>query len=178
VTANIKVKDRDTLLEISYEDMIKYAGRFHIGGVAIAFKVLELGFSKLLPGGEIPSRKKIGFASGLGESAMGVLDAVEMATRARTRGNMNADIALGRDIEAPQNPDGGKFYFELSYGDVKLGLALKMGLIPEEFTYLLRIAMDRPLSKEEAKRLQEVKEEIAASVISMEAEDLFNCIYY
>jgi len=178
VTPTIKIKDRNTILEISYDDMIKYAGRFHIGGVAIAFKVLELGLSKLLPDGEIPSRKKIGFVSGLGESATGVLDAVEMATRARSHGNMAADIALGHDIEAPQNPDGGKFYFELSYDGVKLGLALKMGLIPDEFTSLLGIAMNRPLSEEEAKRLQEVKEEIAASVISMPSEDLFTCISY
>ncbi len=43
----LMVKDRGNVLQISYEDMIKYHGRFHIGGVAMAFKALELAFERL-----------------------------------------------------------------------------------------------------------------------------------
>jgi hypothetical protein len=171
------IKDRDTELHISYEDMIKYHGRFHIGGVAMAYKALELGFAKLLPG-EIPSRNKVSFASALGEAATGVLDAVEMATRARTRGELVVDTALGRDIEAPATPGGGKFYFELTYDGVKLGMALKEGLVPEEFMILSKKAMARTLDQAGKKRLQEVKEEMAASLMSMAADVMFNVIYF
>ena len=174
----IRVQDRDTVLEISYEDMIKYHGRFNIGGVALAFKALELGLSKLLPEGEIPQRHKISFNSGLGPAASGVVDGVEMATRALSRGCLTTDMASGKDIIAPENPDGGKFYFEINYDGTRLGLAVKAGMIPQEFTDLLRIAIDRALTVEEAQRLQVVKEAIAATVISMEAEDLFNLNYF
>lgn len=173
----IAVKDRDKVLRISYEDMIKYHGRFHIGGVAMAYKALELGFAKLLPG-EIPSREKVGFASGLGESATGVLDAVEMATRARTRGKLLVDTALGRDTAAPDTPAGGKFYFELDYDGARLGLVLKEGLVPEEFMTLSQKAMARELDRQGAQRLQEVKEEMADLLMSKEAEELFDIIEF
>jgi hypothetical protein len=177
MTDTLSIKDRDTVLHISYEDMIKYHGRFHIGGVAMAYKAMELGFSKLIPG-EIPSRSKVSFASGLGQAATGVLDAVEMATRARTRDALVVDPALGRDIAAPATPGGGKFYLELTYDGVKLGMALKDGLVPEEFMLLSKKAMARSLDQEGAKRLQELKEEMAASLMSKPAEELFNVIYF
>lgn len=173
----IKIKDREDVLEISYEDMIKYHGRLHIAGVAIAYKALQLGFEKLLPG-KVPERKKVGFVSGLGEGATGVLDAVEMVARVRTRGMLGADKNMGKDVQAPATPDGGKFYFELTYDGARLGLALKEGLIPEEFMTLLRKAMDGKLQHQDALRLQEVKEEMASSLMAHEAEELFNCIYY
>lgn len=174
----IKVQDRDTVLEISYEDMLKYHGRFNIGGVALAFQALELGLSRLLPAGDIPKRHKIAFNSALGDSATGVVDGVEMATRAYSRGCLSTSMDCGRDIAAPVNPDGGKFYFEVIYEGVKLGLALKEGLIPEEFTALLRTALARGLDDLEQQRLQEVKEQIAATVMAMEAKDLFNLHEY
>lgn len=170
----IKVQDRDNVLEISYEDMIKYHGRLNIGGVALAYKALELGFKLLLPQGEVPQRRKICFNSALGPTATGVVDAVEMATRALTRNCLGTDIGLGRDAQAPQNPDGGKFYFEVDYAGKKVGLAVKKGLIPQEFTDLLGILETRPLTGDEMNRLQEVKEKIAAAVMAKPAADLFN----
>ncbi|MEN6348888.1 MAG: hypothetical protein ABFD08_05735 [Syntrophomonas sp.] len=175
---SIKIKDRGTVLEISYEDMIKYHGRFHIGGVAMAFKAMELGFKNLLPDGQIPDRKKVAFSSGLGEAATGVPDAVEMTTRARSRGKLVINPDLGKDIEAAVAPNGSKFYFELEYDGKRIGLALKEGLVPEEFITLSRKAINKALDQEGSERLQEVKEEMAASLMSHKAEDLFNCIYY
>lgn len=173
----LSIKDRDTVLHISYEDMIKYHGRFHIGGVAMAYKALELGFAKIIPG-ETPSRDKVSFASGLGKAATGVLDAVELVTRARTRGELIVDPALGGDIAAPATPGGGKFYFELTYNGIKLGLALKDGLVPAEFMILSKKAIARSLDQEGATRLQAVKEEMAANLMSKPAEELFNVIYF
>ncbi len=173
---SIAVKDRDAVLEISYQDMIKYHGHFHIGGVAMAYKALELGFEQLLPAGEIPQREMVAFVSGLGETATGVLDAVEMATRARSRGQLTTNTELGKDVEAAVAPNGSKFYFELSYDGKTIGLALKEGLVPEEFIVLSQRAMAHNLDKAGARRLQEVKEEMAADLISREASELFNCI--
>lgn len=174
----IAIKDRDMVLEISYEDMIKYHGRFHIGGVAIAYKALKLGFARLLKPGEIPRRDKVSFVSGLGETATGVLDAVEMATRVRSRGKLSTDTELGKAVEAAIAPNGSKFYFELSYDGAKIGLALKEGLVPEEFIVLSKRAIARELDAAGAVRLQEVKEAMAADIMSREAEELFNCIMF
>jgi len=174
----ICIKDRDTILEITYEDMIKYHGRFHIGGVAMAYQALKLGLSRLLSDGEIPRREKISFVSGLGETATGVLDAVEMATRARSRGQLGIDTELGKDVEAEIAPNGSKFYFELSYDGKKVGLALNKGLVPEEFIVLSRKAMARQLDAAGAVRLQEVKEVMAADLISRPAAELFKCIMF
>lgn len=174
----IKVQDRETVLEITYRDMIKYHGRLNIGGVALAFQSLKLGLSELLPDGSIPERRKISFNSALGDSATGVVDGVEMATRAHSRGCLSTDMDCGHDVAAPANPDGGKFYFEVIYDGAKIGLALRDGLIPQEFTDLLGIAMERGLSNYELQRLQEVKEQIAAAVMAMEAKDLFNLYEY
>lgn len=172
----LTIMDRDTVLQIYYEDMIKYHGRFHIGGVAVAFKVLELGFARFLPPGKIPVRGKFAFASGLGEAATGVLDGVEMVTRARSRGQMTASTSLGQGVKAPETPNGGKFYFELSYEGRTLGMALKDGLVPPEFFSLSKQAMEGGLDSDGKRRLQEAKEELAASLMSHPAQDLFNCI--
>ncbi|MEQ8174006.1 MAG: hypothetical protein ABRQ26_02970 [Syntrophomonadaceae bacterium] len=168
----LRIMDRDTLLEISYEDLIKYHGRLHIGGVAIAFKLMELSFELLSPVA-VPRRGSFSFASALGEAATGVLDGVEMVTRARSRGNMTADPAQGQKADAPLSANGGKFYFELGYQEHKLGLALAPGLVPDEFIVLSKAAMSGSLDAEGKHRLQEVKEELAASLMSREAASLF-----
>lgn len=168
----LKIADRDIVLEISYEDLIKYHGRLHIGGVALAFKILELGFASLAPE-VVPRRGKFSFFSGLGEEATGVLDGVEMVTRARSRGCMKASLTVPGHIEAPALSNGAKFYFELGYEGKKIGLALKKGIIPDEFMLL---AAKSPLNQEEKKHLQELKEELAATLMSHEAAELFDCL--
>lgn len=169
------VSDRNDILEISYEDMIKYHGRHYIGGVAIAYKVLELAFDRLL-GGQIPAREKIRFASAMGLSGMGLLDGVEMVTRAWTRGRFTADHDLPCRIPAPSLPRTGKYYYELSYEGQTIAMALKEGLIPEEFMVLSRKAGEQTINESEAVRLQKVKEELAAALMGSEAASLFNYI--
>lgn len=171
----LKVSDRDILLTISYDDMIKYHGRFNIGGVAIAFKVLELAFAKLSPGA-VPAREKINFVSGMGMAGLGLIDGVEMVTRAWTRGRMIADDRLNTRLPALDLPDGGKYYYEMEYEGKRIAMALKDGLIPEEFMELTRKAMAATINPEEACRLQDVKENIAAALMSREPEELFNWI--
>ena len=177
-TENMKpftITDRSDILEISYDDMIKYHGRHYIGGVAIAYKVLELAFDQLL-GGQIPAREKISFASGMGLSGMGLLDGVEMVTRTWTRGRFTADHDLPCRIPAPSLPRTGRYYYELSYEGRTIAMALKEGLIPDEFMMLSRKAGDQALTEAEAVRLQEVKEELAATLMGSDPASLFNYI--
>lgn len=174
---DFSIRDRGSVLNISYEDMIKYHGRFNIGGVAIAYKVLELAFSKLSPE-EFPARQKIHFVSGMGMSGPGLIDGVEMVTRAWSRGRMTADDAIRPRIPAPALPDGGKYYYEMEYDGRKIAIALKDGLLPEEFMVLARKAKAQALSEQEALRLQAVKENIAAVLMSKDPEEIFNWILF
>ena len=128
----LRIKDRGTILEIGFEDLLKYHGRFYIGGVALAFKLLELAFRELTPNA-IPDRERIGFTSGLGVHGPGVIDAVEMVTRAKTRGQLISDTDAVQEKPGIVAPEGtGKYYFEIRYGDQNIGLAVKPGIIPED----------------------------------------------
>ena len=63
---------------------------------------------------------------------------------------------------------------ELGYQEHRLGLALAPGLAPDEFIVLSKAAMSGSLDAGGKQRLQEVKEELAASLMSREAASLFN----
>jgi hypothetical protein len=169
----LAVRDRGTVLRITHEGMVKYHGRLHIGGVALAFKVLEMAFPILLPGGD-PAREKIGFLSGLGENGRGAIDGVEMVPRARSRGKMALDPALVKDKEAPEAPNGGHYYFEVDNGNRRVGIALKQGLISGEFIELSRKAKTDAMVPEEAARLIELREGLALLLMSKDPKDLFD----
>lgn len=164
--------DRETLLRISYDDMVKYHGRFNIGGVAIAYQAIRLGFAKLSPD-KIPQREETGFFSGM--SGSGVLDGAEMVLRARTRGALTVDPALGAEA-ARDGGCRGRFYFEVRVGDKKTALALKSSFITDEFTALAKGFNENRLTPEEAKRLQVVKEDLAAAIMSVPAADVFDIV--
>jgi hypothetical protein len=170
------IKDNNNVLSIAYDDLIKYHGRVLIGGVALAFKALELSFVTLLPH-EIPSREKItSFLTGLGEAGMGVIDGVEMVTRVRTRGLLIADTEAVLNRLAPDAPNGGKYYFELVYDDKKIELTLKEGLIPADFINLSRQARAGTLDEIGFRQLQELRETLAATLMAKSANDIFNFI--
>lgn len=169
----LRVKDRGIVLEIGFDDLLKYHGRFYIGGVALAFKLLELGFRELVPN-EVPERELIGFTTGLGLHGPGVIDAVEMVTRAKTRGQLVFDTSVVQDKPGIIAPDGtGKYYFILRYADKQIGIAVKPDIIPDEFMVLSRKTHAETITDTEKIRLQEVKETLAAQIVNSEPDDLF-----
>lgn len=169
----LRVKDRGITLEIGFADLLKYHGRFYIGGVALAFKALELGFRELVPGA-VPDRERIGFTTGIGLDGPGVIDAVEMVTRAKTRGTLVTDTAAVRDKPGIVTPEGsGKYYFELRYDKQTIGMAVKPGIIPDEFMLLCRKSHAGAISEDERRRLQAVKETMAVQVMATDPAALF-----
>ena len=168
----IEIMDGGTLLGISYEDMIKYHGRFNIGGVAIAYRAIERGFAILSPG-RVPDRTETGFFSGM--SGSGVLDGAEMVMRARTRGTLVVDPELGA-AGAAAGGCRGRFYFEVRVGRQAVGLVLKEGFVTAEFAGLAKGFNDGSLNPEQLKRLQEVKEELAARIMDAPAGQVFDVV--
>ncbi|MCL4463704.1 MAG: hypothetical protein M1551_07760 [Firmicutes bacterium] len=84
----IYVKDQETVIAISYPEMLKYHGRAYLAGVAMAFKLLELALS-ILAGEEIIPRDKISIL--LAVNGPGIIDGIEMVTRANTHGRLTVD---------------------------------------------------------------------------------------
>jgi hypothetical protein len=171
----ITIMDRSTVLQITYNEMVKYHGRLHIGGVALAYQVLRLAFAILLPGG-IPDREKVGFLSGLGESGRGVIDGVEMVTRARSRGALLLDLDRVRNKPGPEAPNGGRYFFEVDYDGRRVGLALKSGLITAEFTLLSRAAKAGGMTAAETDRLTALREGLATLLLSREPAEWFDVV--
>lgn len=168
------IKDRNDILQIGYEDLVKYHGRLFIGGVAMAFKAMQLASRLLSSRDSIWSREKISFKSAMGPEARGVIDAVEMATRALTRGELIADTTVSARIAAPDSPNGGKYYFEFHYDGIVLAIAVKEGVIANDFIDYARKELTGSIKCSDEARLQEVKEELAAALMAGEPESFFN----
>jgi hypothetical protein len=169
------IKDHNDVLNISFQDMVKYHGREFIGGVAMAFKLMELAFRHLSPE-ETPSREKITVM--LGVYGPGIIDGFEMVTRAKSRAAMLIDPKKAFTEDSPDAADGqgGKYYFEIMYNEKKLILSLKHGLLPPEFIALAYKTHDSTLSPADALRLTLLKEEIAEFLMSRPPEALFDFI--
>lgn len=169
----IQVRDQQDTLSFSFDDLVKYHGRFNIGGVAMAFRVLAEGFSRLSPAAA-PERSQISFKSGLGEKGTGVIDAIEMVTRAKTRGQLTLEQSWLGDKPGPATPDGrGKYYFELTVAGKQLGFELQSGLIPAEFIELTRKLHAETITEHEQQRLRQIKEYLALTILAAPFTDLF-----
>ena len=169
----IQVRDQQDILSFSFDDLVKYHGRFNIGGVAMAFRVLKEGFARLSPAAA-PERRQISFKSGLGEKGTGVIDAVELVTRAKTRDKLTLEQSWLAGNPGPATPDSrGKYYFELSIDGNQLGFELKADLIPTEFIELINKLHSKTITEAEQKRLRQIKEHLAATILAAPFTDLF-----
>ena len=163
----IRIRDHGTTLTISYDDCVRYHGRTNIGGVAVGFRVLQKAFADMaIP---LPERERIGFFTAF--PGLGVQDAVEMITRAVSRDRYGIDTEHA-ELRAPEAA-AGRFYFEVSYDDRICKLATRPGAVPEEFIVLGRRCRVGAGSDAEMRRWAEMKEELAAAVMSAQPDDLF-----
>jgi len=165
----LKVMDREDVLLIAYEDMVKYHGRMNIGGVALAYKVLEYAFSRLSP--HTPPRREMTeiFTAFPGS---GVIDGFEMVTRAVTQGRFQLDEAY--DEPRALAGTSGRFYFRVTYAGTPLALAPKAGLVPEAFLAMGRKIKAGQATAEDKGRFQEMKESLAAALMGLKAEEVFD----
>lgn len=180
VNAPLKVVDGTDVITITYDDLIKYHGHSMIGGVALAYKIMLWGFPKLTD--EIPERGFFSFLSGIGQGGQGVIDAVEMVMRVRTNGALDLDLDKVADKPAPPTPGGkGKYYFELGYKDKTLCLAVKQGVIPQDFYFYSELpgkhrVAGTEMTAEELEGLRRVRHELADAIMNNEPDDLLEVI--
>ena len=170
------VRDNDDIIEITYDDILKYHGRQMIGGAALAFKIMLMTFPKLTD--EIPQRGHFNFYSGIGKNGRGIIDAAEMVMRVKTNDQIRLDLEYSDDKLGQVAPGGGRYFFEIGYKDKLIQLYLKEGIIPEEFIAYSKLshkckAENVPMTEENQARLLELRQELANSIMASKPEDLF-----
>ncbi len=160
------VLDQGESISISFDDLLKYHGRSSIAGVAHAFKAMERAFPLLSPG-EPPERYEMTVESGF--PGGGARDAFEMVTRAVT-GDRYRLAAEADGAGAPEAP-GGHFFFRLGYRGAVVDLVARADLVPAEF---LQLACRENPTPAEAVRAQQLKEEMAARLLSLPADEVYD----
>jgi hypothetical protein len=160
----IEVVDQGRVLEFSFEDLMRYHGPGSPGGVAHAFKVLELALPLLGPNGPCERREiVVGTAFG----GPGARDAFELVTRAVTGDRFRVDPGLARPERGRTRE---RFVFRLGYRDTDVTLALREGFVTEEFVDLARTD-ERNTDQE--RRLDVLKLEMAERVLAHPAGEVY-----
>ncbi len=172
----IKVKDHNDIIEITYEDLLKYHGKQMLGGAALAFKIMLMTFPKLCD--EVPERGNFSFYSGIGCNGKGIIDATEMVMRVKTYDRLRLDLEYTEDKLGQLAPGGGRYYFEIGYNEKLIKLYLKEGIIPDEFITYSKLAHkckaeNVPMKEEDQERLLVLRKELAKSIMEARPEDLF-----
>ncbi|MGI8685528.1 MAG: hypothetical protein ACR2MO_10650 [Acidimicrobiales bacterium] len=162
----LRIRDHGGVICISFDDVVKYHGRSSIAGAAHAFKAMERAFPLLSPD-QPPDRYLIVVESGF--PGGGARDAFEMVTRAASGDRYRVAPELAGS-EVPEAP-GGHFFFRLRYGTTMVDLALRDGLVPEEF---LEVACREAPSAAEAEHAQQLKEEMAARLLRLPPEEVYD----
>jgi hypothetical protein len=165
MTSSIEVLEGGVLLGFSFPEMLRYSGPGSPGGVAMAFKAMELAFPLLDPGGPVERRQVVITTAFRGPGAR---DAFELVTRGLTEGRYVVDAGLERP-ERGTNLE--QFVFHLDYRGAGCTLLTAEGWISDEFIALARTPDPTP---EEARRFVEVKQELADRLMASPAGDVFD----
>lgn len=176
MTEIVKVRDRDDIIEITYDDLLKYHGREMIGGVALAFKIMLMTFPKLSD--EIPQRGHFSFYSGIGRNGRGIINATEMVMHVQSHNALRLDTEYSEDKLGQVAPGGGRYFFEIGYKDKLIQLYLKEGIIPDAFIQYSKLAHrckaeNKEMTQEDQATLLRLRQELANSIMASKPEDLF-----
>lgn len=162
----LTVQENGRSIEYVYADLVKYHGYGYLGGVALAFKAMQRGLP-LLSDGYPPERNEIALDTAF--PGPGGRDGFEMVTRMVSGNRYKVDYSIaGADV--PKSPTG-SYFFRFKYRGRAVDLALRPGIVREEF---LRLARQEKHSPEEISRLEELKADMADRLLAQPAEALFD----
>ena len=160
----LQVQEQGRPVTFSFAEMLRYSGPGSPGGVALGFKVMELAFSRLEPGGLVERREVVVETAFRGP---GVRDACELVTRSLTDGRYLVAPALER-------PERGHtletFAFRVGYRGRTMSLLLRAGTVTDEF---IRLAQADELTAEEQERFTAMKQALADQLMATPAADVF-----
>ncbi len=159
------VLDGGQAIEFTFADLLKYHGFGSPGGVALAFKAMELALPAL-GDRSAPERHEVSVQTPF--TGPGARDGFECVLRAASGGRYAIDRALERSELGPTR---GRFIFLLTYRSRLASATLRAGFVTEEF---LALAGRATLSAGEEQRLVVLKQELAERVISAPAARVFD----
>jgi hypothetical protein len=163
----IVVLDSGREVSFSFVEMLNYHGGGSPGGVAHAFKVLELALPLLDVRARV-ERRAIHIATAFG--GPGARDAFELVTRAVSEQRFILDPELAR-------PENGRarerFVFGMRYGERSVLLVLREGFVTDEFIDLTR-RVARTAAQE--RQLDAMKTEMATRVMAARAQDVYQVV--
>jgi hypothetical protein len=133
----LAVLDGPDLLQIGFDDLLKYHGMGSIGGVAIAFRAMHAALARLSPGGAPIERRSVSVLSAF--AGPGAIDAFEMVLRVRTEGRLriDTDMVASDAAAAPR----GFFFFQFETPQAACALGLREGVVAPGFNALARRAL-------------------------------------
>lgn len=163
----VRVLDSGVLVTIGFDDCVRYHGRTSIGGLALGFRLMQKAIGDLAPQAP-PERATIAFRTAF--PGPGLRDAVEMVTRAVTRGAYRVDLEAA-PAEAPEAV-AGRLWFEVTIGDRRQAYATVPGAMSPEFIELGRKSHRDGLDAAETARWSELKEALAATIMAARPDDV------
>ena len=164
MTDTIVVQERDQRITFTFDDVTRYHGVHSPGGVAVAFKAMQLAFPLLSPD-QPPPRRNIFVRTPF--RGPGARDCFEAVTRAVSDDRYTVDRSLVRTDRGRLLAD---FVFEVTIGARSVTLLLRDGFVTAEFIDLAR-AEGRTQAQDA--RLDELKAQLARHVIGTPAADVF-----
>lgn len=168
----LAVADKGLPLSITYGAMLRYAGRQSECGVAAAYMLLRQALPLLAREG-MPERKDLSIRCGI--FGKGIVDGLEMVTRAAGGGRLEIDERLGEgQVVAPEGQTGGSFLFDIAVGTRKGRFILKKALDPERYFELCRLRDIRGLDDDEKREIE--RERIVFSKALLTAEEAYEAI--
>jgi hypothetical protein len=167
VNNTILVQDHQDSFEISFSDVEKFHGLSNIAGAAVGFKALQAAFGALLSGKPAP-REEIAIKTG--HPGSGVRDAIEMVTRATTRGAYTVDKTLPKGRLNPYRDL--SFSFIVSMRGREAEAVLNEGILPQRFFDLMEI-VTKPDTGKELDELNQLKRSLAKQIVAKSSTELF-----
>ncbi len=167
MAGTIDVLDGGQLLAFSIEEMLRYSGPGSPGGVAQGFKILERALPLLDPA-QPPQRRQIVVRTAF--AGPGARDAIELVTRAATGDRYTVDPALAL---AQRGSTLEQFVFRIGYRDAAVTLAVREGIVTDEFVTLARTD-GRSSTQEE--RLDRLKLEMFDLVMGLAAAEVYDVV--
>lgn len=162
----LEVLDHGSAIQIEFEDLLKYHGRSFIGGVAHGFKAMQRALP-LLAAGRPPERYEIAILTAF--PGPGARDAFEMVTRAVTGERYTVDLECGPSnaVESAR----GRYFFRFAYRAITVEVALREGIVRDEFIELIRSGVSTAAERE---RLDWLKHDMTDRMLAMPAEDVYD----
>ena len=165
----INVKEKGSIITISYEEIMKYHGTEFPAGAAFALKAMQRVFP-LLDDGQPPERREIVIDTAF--TGNGGRDAFEMVTRCVTDERYHVDSELPEAHDAVKSPSG-HYYFRFQYRGKVIAAELLPGLGHEE---LNRISAKADKTPEDIRKLAEMRLELADRILKAAPESVYKVL--